>query len=266
LFVKQGDYRDLFTTRQTFLTRSLATLYGVPLIDTTENGQPDRWIPYEFDANDPRVGILSQVSFVALHSPSGRSSPTDRGKNVREILLCQKVPPPPGNVDFSIVQATNNPVYKTARERLSAHATNAICAGCHKIMDPIGLALENFDSSGQYRTTENGAVIDASGQINGVKYNDLRELGQVLRNDPAIPACVAKRVYEYGTASLPPEQDPRWTQIKDQFQKSGYKFTELMRQVALSDLLYQVPSNPNEKPIVAAADTGTRTQRQENGK
>lgn len=242
LVVKQGDYRDLFTTRQTFLTRSLAALYGIPLVDTTENGQPDRWMPYTFDEKDPRAGILSQVSFVALHSPSGRSSPTDRGKAVREVLLCQRVPPPPANVDFSLVQQTDNPNYKTARERLSAHANVPMCAGCHRMTDPIGLALENFDSSGQFRTTENGAPIDTSGQLNGVKYDNARELGEALRNDPAVPACVAKRVFEYGTATVPPKRDPRWTQVTEHFEESGYNFMELVRQIALSDLFFQVPT------------------------
>jgi hypothetical protein len=203
-------------------------------------------MPYTFDQNDPRVGILSQVSFVALHSPSGRSSPTDRGKAVREVLLCQKVPPPPANVDFSLVQVTDNPNYKTARERLSAHANVPMCAGCHKMTDPIGLALENFDSSGQFRTTENGAPIDTSGQLNGVKYENARELGEALRNDPAVPACVAKRVFEYGTATLPPKGDPRWAQVTERFQESGYNFVELMRQIALSDLFYQVPAEEKQ--------------------
>jgi hypothetical protein len=182
------------------------------------------------------------VSFVALHSPSGRSSPTDRGKAVREVLLCQKVPPPPANVDFSLVQVTDNPNYKTARERLAAHANVPMCAGCHRMTDPIGLALENFDSSGRFRTTENGAPIDTSGQLNGVKYENARELGEALRNDPAVPVCVAKRAFEYGTATLPPAGDPRWAQVTERFQESGYKFMELMRQIALSDLFYQVPA------------------------
>jgi hypothetical protein len=241
LVAKQGDYRDLFTTRETFMTRSLAALYGIPLVDTTENGQPDRWMPYRFSENDPRAGILSHVSFVALHSPSGRSSPTDRGKAVREVLLCQKVPPPPPNVDFSLVQVTDNPDYKTARERLAVHANVPMCAGCHRMTDPIGLALESYDSSGRFRTMENGAPIDTSGQLNGVKYANARELGEALRNDPAVPACVAKRAFEYGTATLPPTGDPRWTQVTERFQESGYKFMELMRQIALCDLFYQVP-------------------------
>ena len=82
------------------------------------------------------------------------------GKAVREILLCQKVPLPPANVNFTLVQDTKNPQYKTARARLRAHATEATCAGCHKIMDPVGLGLEGFDSGGSLRNSENGVALD----------------------------------------------------------------------------------------------------------
>jgi hypothetical protein len=75
-----------------------------------------------------------------------------------------------------------------------------------------------------------------------VKYENARELGEALRNDPAVTACVAKRVFEYGTATLPPNGDPRWAQVTERFQESGYKFMELMRQIALSDLFYQAPA------------------------
>lgn len=240
VMVRQGDYRDLFTTRQTFLTRSLSALYGIPLVETTENGQPDRWMPYEYPAGDPRAGILSHASFVALHSPSGRSSPTDRGKAVRQVLLCQAVPAPPGNVDFTLVQNVDSETHKTARQRLTAHAENSVCAGCHKITDPIGLALENFDSAGQFRLTENGAPIDASGQLNGAQFKDAASLGSVLRNDPAVPACVARRAFAYGAGFLPPERDPRWAQIRQNFEQSGYKVVQLIRQIALSDMLFEV--------------------------
>jgi len=136
LLVEKGDYRDIFTTRKTFLSPVLASVYQVPLVAPAGN-----WSPYEFPECDPRAGIVSQVAFVALHSHPGRSSPTLRGKAVREVLLCQKVPTPPANVNFTLVQDTKNPQFKTARARLHAHATDATCAGCHKIMDPIGLGL-----------------------------------------------------------------------------------------------------------------------------
>ena len=103
LLVQKGDYRDLFTSRKTFMTPLLGTIYRVP-VETKEG-----WEAHEFAADDPRAGLLTQISFLALHSTPGRSSPTIRGKALREVLLCQKVPDPPGNVNFNLVQDTKNP-------------------------------------------------------------------------------------------------------------------------------------------------------------
>jgi hypothetical protein len=118
-----------------------------------------------------------------------------RGKALRELLLCQKVPRPPPNVDFSIIENPKSTM-KTARERLTAHRSNPVCAGCHKLTDPIGLALENFDGAGQFREAERGAPIDASGSRDG-RFK-LVGLGRALHDHPAPPACLVRRVYSYG--------------------------------------------------------------------
>src|SRR6185369_11387922 len=101
----------------------LGSVYRIPV--QTDNGLLGTWAPYEYPKDAQQAGILTQASFVGLHSPPGRSSPTIRGKALREVLLCQKVPDPPGNVNFNLVQDTTNPTYKTVRARLSAHATEA---------------------------------------------------------------------------------------------------------------------------------------------
>lgn len=241
VIVRQGDYRDLFTTRNTFLTRSLAALYNVPLPEKNENGQPLKWLPYTYPEGDQRAGLLAQASFVALFSPAGRSSPTDRGKAIREYVMCQAVPAPPGNVDFSEVESASSDL-KTARERLTAHAKEAMCSGCHKITDPLGLALENFDSAGGWRTTENGAQIDTSGAIGRVNFTGPLGLGETLRNDPVTTSCVARRAFGYGAGRTPTRTDTAFADIEKKFQASNYKVLELFRQVALSDVLYTVPS------------------------
>jgi hypothetical protein len=251
LLVRHGDYRDLYTTPDTFLTRSLAAVYGVPIIDVTDNGQPERWIPYKYKADDPRAGILSHASFVALHSPSGRSSPTDRGKALREFLLCQTVPSPPADVSFAVVQDTTHPVYKTARKRLAAHATDAVCAGCHKITDPIGLALENFDSAGGFRTLENGDPIDTSGELNGIKFDGPVALAKALHNDPALTSCVATRAVSYAAGRAPGRGDAELKRIIADFGASKYNFVELLGEVANSDLLFAAP--PAAKALITAA-------------
>lgn len=236
LITEKGDYRDIFTTRKTALTPMLASVYGVPLV------APDGgWKPYEFPETDPRAGIISQVAFVALHSHPGRSSPTLRGKAVREVLLCQKVPTPPANVNFTLVQDTKNPQYKTARARLAAHATDATCAGCHKIMDPIGLGLEEFDSGGSLRSTENGVEIDNSGVLDGVKFTDAAGLAKAVHDNPAAPACVVSRAMAYGLGRLPAKTETGWqTAMQDGFKQANYRFPDLMRAIATSPEFYRV--------------------------
>jgi hypothetical protein len=238
---RQGDYRDLFTTRRTFMTRALAAMYGVPLVETTDNARPMRWLPYTYPEGDPRAGILSQASFVALHSGAGRTSPTDRGKNFRLNILCQVVPPPPPDIDFTLIQDISNPKFKTVRDRLEAHRTNPTCAGCHRLMDPMGLAFENFDASGGFRTTENGAPIDTSGEWNGVKFSGPLELTKALHADPAVTACAARKVFAFASGTMPPVNTTQWKDVQAKFAGSNYNFLRLMREIAVSDLLYSVP-------------------------
>jgi hypothetical protein len=219
----------------------------------TANGAPDQWTPYEYPEGDPRgVGILTQASFVALHSHPGRSSPTVRGKAVREVLLCQKVPDPPGNVNFTVVQDTSNPVYKTARARLKAHATEAMCTGCHRITDPIGLAMENFDSAAGYRTSENGEVIDTNGDLNGKKYSDAVGLGKAIHDDPATASCLVNKVFAYASGRTAVKSEREWmTYMVKRFADEGYRLPSLLRNVATSDAFYRITESPE---VTKAAD------------
>ena len=259
LLTQKADYRDLYTTRKTFLTPLLGSVYSVPVAKVTANGAPDQWTPFEYPEGDPRgVGILTQASFVALHSHPGRSSPTVRGKAVREVLLCQKVPDPPGNVEFKVVQDTSNPVYKTARARLKAHATEAMCTGCHKITDPIGLAMENFDSAAGYRTTENGEKIDTSGDLNGKKYGDAISLGKVIRDDPATASCIVNKVFAYASGRTATKGEKEWMNYQVQtFAEEGYRMPSLLRHVATSDAFYRI-TEPAEDTKAADASAGAK--------
>ena len=239
LLVQKADYRDLFTTHKTFLTPLLASIYRVQA--SFPEGVLAPWVPYEFPKDTPQAGILTEASFVGLHSQPGRSSATVRGKALREVLLCQKVPDPPGNVNFNLVQDVNNPNLKTARQRLKAHATEATCSGCHKIMDPVGLALENFDTIGGYRAMENGTPIDASGELDGMKFADVEGLGKAVHDDPATGNCIINRVYEFGAGHKPNKSEAEWmkSDLQKSFEANGYKFTDLLRNIASSDVFYR---------------------------
>ncbi|HLG86763.1 MAG TPA: DUF1592 domain-containing protein [Alphaproteobacteria bacterium] len=248
---RNGDYRDLFTTRKSFMTRALGAVYAVPV------SSPHGWEPYEFPPGDPRAGLLAEVSFTALHAHPGRSSATIRGKAVRELLLCEPVPAPPNNVNFAIVVDTKNPLYKTARDRLTAHRTDPVCAGCHRIIDPIGLALENFDGVGQYRTTENGTPIDASGELDGFKFSDAAGLGQALHDDPATVSCLAESLYRYAVGRKFQPGDNEWRSwLKAQFAADGYRVTDLLRLIAMSKAFYKVSEPGGSPPAPREAAAG----------
>ncbi len=235
LINQNGDYRELFTTRKTFLTPMLGSVYQVPIIHDKPNGYPEKWMAYEYPEGDPRAGILTHASFVSLHSHPGRTSPTLRGKAMREVILCQRVPAPPNNVNFTVLQDTTNPLYKTARERLNAHATEAMCTGCHKITDPIGLALENFDSDGSYRLSENGAPIDTNGTIDGKAFTNSSTLGQVVGQLPAATSCLVNRLTAYGLGREVGRAQAGWSkQLQQSFAQNGYRVTDLMRSISSS--------------------------------
>lgn len=232
LLVQKKDYRDLFTTRETFMSPALATVYQVP----TKPG----WVPYEFPEDSHRVGLLTQISFLALHAHPARSSPTYRGKALRERLLCQRVPPPPANVDFSAVENPDARL-RTARERLNAHSENPVCAGCHKITDPMGLVLENFDGAGRYRTHEKGVAIDTSGSLDGKQFDSVNGLGAAMRDHPALTSCLVRRLYSYGTGGpLSRADNPAVEALNKAFGEAGYNVPALLRMIAVSDSFYEI--------------------------
>ena len=246
LLVNKDDYRDLFTTRKTFLTPLLASVYGVPLLQNKPNGYPETWHAYEYPDGDPRSGILTHVSFVSLHSHPGRTSPTIRGKAMREMIMCQKVPDPPGNVNFTVVQDTNNPLFKTARERLTAHATEAMCTGCHKITDPIGLALENFDSAGGYRLRENGAMLDTSGTLNATQFTGAAGLGQAMRENAAVTQCLVRRLSAFALGRATTAGEAAWVKsLNDGFSADTYRIPNLMKRIATSTEFFRVSAPAN---------------------
>ena len=246
LITRKGDYRDLFTTRSTFMSPALAAIYNVPAIPS--------WRPYEFPEGSPRTGLLTQISFLAGHAHPGRSSPTLRGKALREVLLCQTVPRPPANVDFSAVENPSSTI-KTQRERVALHLKNPVCAGCHKITDPMGLALENFDGSGAFRTAEKGEAIDASGSLDGKAFTDVVGLGKVLHDHPQLPQCLVRRVFAYGTGGPTSSDDkPLLDYFDKEFAVRGYRVPDLLRTMALSEA-FAVARDENREPAKSAEAT-----------
>ncbi len=242
LVTKNGDYREIFTTRSTFISTALGLVYRLPVTN------PGGWSKIDFAADDPRAGIQTQLSFAGLHSHPGKSSPTLRGKAIRELLMCQKVPDPPGTVSFDQFNDPNSP-NRTARQRLAAHATDSACAGCHKLTDPIGLAMETFDGAGQLRETENGERIDTTGELNGKPYANAADLGRLLHDDPAATSCVVNRAYSYAVGrTIVSGEKALIDALEKAFAADKYRFPALIRRIALSDAFLRVSAAPPTTP------------------
>lgn len=252
LVTQKGDYRDLFTTKKTFINRNLGALYKVAV---DEAGMGDGWASYTFAASDPRAGILTLPAFLMLDpTHEGRSSPTIRGKTVRELFLCQQIPQPPPNVDFSAVQNTSDLVHKTARDRLTIHRADPACAGCHKLTDPIGLSMENYDAVGAFRSKENGAFIDASGTFDDKPYKDAIGLGLLLHDSPTVPACAVERAFEYGVGRAMTPSEQAWVDYAAQrFAGDKYQFPALVRRIATSEAFRSVASEQAPVSVKVAA-------------
>jgi mono/diheme cytochrome c family protein len=168
---------DLIRADYTFVNERLARHYGIPGI----YGSRFRRVPVRDDA---RRGILGQGSMLAVTSHAERTSPVLRGKWVLENLLGLPVPPPPPDVP-SLPGNEDGKKPRTLREQLAEHRRDPVCASCHKVMDPVGFALENFDAVGAWRTREPGGPIDASGQLaDGTQVNGVVTLRNAILEKP----------------------------------------------------------------------------------
>lgn len=220
VFEQRGDYRQLLTSRETFVNGDLARLYGLPAAG-------DTFTRVSFPADSPRVGLLTTAAFLATNAGAVESSPTKRGKFVRETLLCQTIPLPPPEV---VTVLPPDPNLRTMREKLAAHAEVASCAGCHLMMDPIGLAFEHFDALGEYRETDDGEPLDVTGNLDGVPFSDPRALADLLAQSPESASCVVRNLYRYATAHIETTgEQPAITKLTDAFVASGYRFDELVK-------------------------------------
>jgi len=160
----------------TYLNETLATIYGLKAVVTGSEMRRVRLT----DAN--RGGILGMPAILAATSFPNRTSPVKRGVWVLEQVLGDQVPPPPPEVPALEKQDTGMVANLTLRQRTELHRTNAVCANCHKMLDPIGFGLENFDAIGRWRDREeNGGLIDAVGELpSGERFSSPKELKAII--------------------------------------------------------------------------------------
>ncbi|HYR85658.1 MAG TPA: DUF1592 domain-containing protein [Terriglobia bacterium] len=170
---------DLLNADYTFVNERLARHYGIPNV----YGSEFRRVKVPSEA---RRGLLGQGSILTVTSYPNRTSPVERGKWILTNLLGVPPQPPPPNVP-PLQESSADGKVLSLRERMEQHRANTVCAGCHRLMDPIGFALENFDGVGHWRTNEDGAKIDPSGTLfNGATLDGAAGLRQALAAQPAV--------------------------------------------------------------------------------
>jgi len=170
---------DLLNADYTFVNERLARHYGIPNV----YGSEFRRVKVPSEA---RRGLLGQGSILTVTSYPNRTSPVERGKWILTNLLGVPPQPPPPNVP-PLQESSADGKVLSLRERMEQHRANPVCAGCHRLMDPIGFALENFDGVGHWRTNEDGAKIDPSGTLfNGATLDGAAGLRQALAAQPVV--------------------------------------------------------------------------------
>jgi hypothetical protein len=240
-----GDHKlsTLLTSPTAFVSSALAPIYGVTTTSTTPQMM-------SLPAAQARAGILTQASFLAVQAHPDQTSPVLRGKFVRTKLMCQTVPPPPMDVDITPPAVTSA---ATARDRFGAHEmAGGSCMNCHQLMDPIGFAFESFDAIGKYRTTENGATINLSGNIlaatdpslNGT-FTGVKELATKLAASDQVRDCVATQWFRYAAGRTEEVPDGcSLTTLQDAFGASGGDLGELVVAMTQTDAFwYRAPNS-----------------------
>lgn len=231
VFDRDADLRTLFTTRTTFVNAELARLYNLPAVAGNE------LVQVELPESGPRAGVLTTGAFLALNAHATVTSPTLRGRYVRQSVLCQDIPPPPAGVITELPDPDPNVGPQTLRQRLETlHLGNSTCAGCHILMDPIGFGFETFDPIGAYRTTDNGLPVDPSGAIDGQAFVGARALSTLLAEQPGVADCLSRMAYRYATGQLETPGETRvLLKLAAAFRGGGYRLSELVVALVASD-------------------------------
>lgn len=223
---------ELFTSTSGYVNDRLAKHYGMAPVGS------DTPVFTKLPAN--RTGLLTQGSFLTAVAFTNDSHPVKRGKWILANVLCKEPPEPP----FAIPEVPERAEGTSRKEQLAAHQREPVCAACHALMDPLGLALEQYDGIGSFRTEDRGAVIDPSGVFKGdtgeLPFAGPAELGQIIATAPSVARCVAQHVFAYGIGRGPRSGSDFDSFILDQvgktFQASGQLFPQLVEAMVTSDV------------------------------
>jgi hypothetical protein len=237
---------DLLDADFTFVDERLARHYGM----TDVRGSRVRRV--QLAQNDPRRGLLGHGSVLTVTSAANRTSPVVRGKWVLDNLLGMPPPQPPPGVETNLEKDPAQAKATSLRQRLETHRANAACASCHKVMDPIGLALENFDHVGKWRSVDGTAPIDATAQlVDGTKIDGPLALRRALLERSDVVATVAtEKLLTYAVGRAMQHQDmPAVRSIVRDASRDRYRFSALVLGIVRSTPFQMRTKATQEAPV-----------------
>lgn len=230
---RDASVLDLYGSNYTFVNERLAKHYGIPNVV----GEEFRRVEYPTDT--ARRGLLGQGSILMSTSMGTRTSPVLRGKWVMEVMLnAPPPPPPPGVPDLENTGAESNGRILTTRERLEIHRSSPVCRSCHQFMDPIGVAMENFGVTGEWRVREKGSPLDARGNLyDGTPLSSIVELNAALVKRPIpLVRTFTMNLMAYAIGRRTEFTDgPAIRAIAAQAEANGYKMSSFILGVVMSD-------------------------------
>ena len=223
---------EILTADYTFANERLAGHYGIPGIA----GDDFQRVDYP---DDRRSGLLGQGSILMLTSMANRTSPVLRGKWVMEVLLDAPPPPPPPDIPaLEATEGTEEGKYLTTRQRMEKHRASPVCSACHQFMDPIGLALDNFDVTGEWRVREYGMSLDTRGTFyDGTTVASAGDLRDVLLKRPIpIVRAFTKNLMAYALGRRVMYYDqPTIREITREAEANDYRMSSFILGVVQSD-------------------------------
>jgi hypothetical protein len=247
---------DLLTADYTFVDERLAKHYGIPNV----YGSQFRRVSVTDEA---RKGLLGKGAILTVTSYATRTSPVVRGKWILDNILNAPPPPPPKDILIPPLPEGNNAdTVLTMRERMEEHRKNPICANCHRLFDPIGLAMENFDAVGKWRTREGGALgnpIDASGELlDGTRVDGVVSLRQALLRQPELfVGTVVEKLMTYALGRGVAAHDmPTVRGVIRDAGRRDYRFSAIILGIVNSPsftMRIKLPSGHESPPTVAQA-------------
>ncbi|MSP24223.1 MAG: DUF1592 domain-containing protein [Myxococcales bacterium] len=262
----------LISSETTFIDEPLASLYATAMPESP-------WQETHLPAKQGRRGLLTHASILSRQAHANSTSATYRGLFVMERFLCRTMPPPPPGVITELPPSSAAP---TLRDRLAVHQADPVCRACHETADTIGLAFENFDAIGRWRLKENGAVIDPSGQLEGLgssgnagsgtsgtagsgtsgtagsgtsanagdgSFADAAGLAELLAGSPELPHCLLRQMFRNSTGHVELKSELRAIDVVfEAWRDAGTTYPALLRELAASDLFRHVGTHAGAPP------------------